>query len=164
MFTKRKVILKIEGIVCGILLLAAMAGPFTPESLARPVSGTIYTNKTTYDQFHEIIFINGYNMSRRQYKIDFYDAKNHKVGTFVVHVDSQGNFKKPAVYKINGTEVQGLWRADAIHGNEIEASCTFTVLQSAIPEFPAVFAGIVVSGMCAFIYHTIKKRKGAVAA
>lgn len=164
MFTKRKVALKIAGIVCGILLLAAMAGPFTPESLAESVSGTVYPNKTTYDQFHESIYINGHNMARRQYKINYYDAENHKVGTCVVHVDRQGSFKKPAVYKINGTEVQGLWRADAVHGHEIETSCTFTVLQSAIPEFPAVFTGVVVSGLCAFIYQLIKKRKGAVAA
>jgi hypothetical protein len=100
------------------------------------------------------------------YKVRFYDKDNTQVGTCVVRTDSRGWFVSDAFYTIRGTEKPGTWKAEAgpADTNNIEADCYFEVLASAIPEFPAVIAGIAVPGMCAFIYHYMRKRKGAIAA
>ncbi|MCL4440669.1 MAG: hypothetical protein M1609_08795 [Firmicutes bacterium] len=168
MFTGRIFALKIAGLTCSLSLIMAVtgAGPSTKTGDKGPppqAPGTIYSNQSTYTRQHENVYINGTGMARRQYKISFYDSGNFKVGTTIVHANEDGSFREPAAYAIKGSESPGLWRAEAVHGNETEASCTFTVLQSAIPEFPTVLAGILVSGMCALIYHWLRKKRSPLA-
>ncbi|MCL6477734.1 MAG: hypothetical protein K6T65_04895 [Peptococcaceae bacterium] len=127
--------------------------------MPKKAPGTITSNKTEYNEFHETIYINGTNMAHRRYKVHFFDGMHNKVGTSVVRTDKDGNFRKPAVYTIQGTEAPGLWHADAVNNFDIEATCTFTVLESAIPEFSSGLAAVVVAGLCAFIYQRMRKRR-----
>lgn len=112
-----------------------------------------------------LIQIAGQNMEKQgRYWLQVYDGNNNNVGTIGINADSNGSFITS--YRINGTEVPGNWRVDAMKGHNFqytEASCTFFVPLSAIPEFPAAIAGIIVVGVCAFIYHRMKKGKEVLA-
>jgi len=112
-----------------------------------------------------LIHITGQNMEKQGgYWLQVYDGNNNNVGTIGINADSNGGFVTS--YRITGTEASGNWRIDAMKGQNFqhtEASCTFFVPLSAIPEFPAAIAGIIVVGICAFIYHRMKKGKEVLA-
>ncbi|KJR98009.1 MAG: hypothetical protein VR68_12000 [Peptococcaceae bacterium BRH_c4a] len=108
-----------------------------------------------------LIHITGQNMEKQgSYWLQVYDGDNNHVGTIGINADSNGGFVTS--YSIKGTEASGNWRIDVLKGQNLqhtEVSCTFFVPLSAIPEFPAAIAGIIVVGICVFIYHRMKQGK-----
>lgn len=129
--------------------------------------GTIRAEKPIYITSHDIIRIIGTNMQKNgRYWVNIYDGKDSLVATIGVLVDKEtGGFI--AAYQIKGWESPREWRAEVGKGNNpkhIEARCTFIVEAAAIPELPAGITGIVVAGICGFIYYRMRKGKETLAA
>lgn len=113
----------------------------------------------------QLLQISGLNFQAGKYWLQIYDGKSNLVGTIGVSADSNGSFTTS--YKLKGTEEEGDWRLDAVKQetpDQNEASTTFNVPLSSIPEFPTAAAGAVVAGICALIYYRVRKGKGALTA
>ncbi|MCL5935442.1 MAG: S-layer homology domain-containing protein [Firmicutes bacterium] len=113
----------------------------------------------------QVLQISGRNYQPGKYWLQIYDGKNNHVGTIGVSADSNGSFTTS--YKLKGTEEEGTWRLDAAKQetpDQVEASSTFLVSLSSIPEFPIGAAGAVDAGICALIYYRMRKGKEALTA
>lgn len=110
----------------------------------------------------QLLQISGQNFQPGEYWLQIYDGENNHVGTIGVSADSNGSFTTS--FKLKGTEAEGTWRLDAtkqVTPDQVEASCTFLVMLSSIPEFPIGATGAIVAGICALIYYRMRKGKEA---
>ena len=103
------------------------------------------------------------------YKVAYYDAGEDKIATHTNASDSDENLDGQ-YYFPTYSAVAGLWHSvvyDATDSppstynptdpNKI-ANDSFTVLESAIPEFPAVIAAIAICMLCAVAYMVMRRR------
>lgn len=111
------------------------------------------------------VYLKGTGLAKNKaYRTTFFDAQNATV--LILDSQSDGNGVvlsqvKPSAYP---TSSPGIWKAELwkVQPLTLEATDTFTVQGSAIPEFPDVFAGITVSVAVGFIFILVrwmKKRK-----
>ena len=107
------------------------------------------------------VYMGGSGLQKNKaYQVKFYDAdpNNYPLSPVLVD-DSQSDNNgvvlsqvKPSAYP---TSSSGLWKAELwkMQPLTLEATDTFTVAGSSIPEIPTVFAGIAVAGICFGIYR-----------
>jgi hypothetical protein len=122
------------------------------------------------------VYIGGTGLKKsNSFKVAYYDADGKKVYTEVVSADEKGGISSKCIFAQLITETytpaHGLWHAAVYSGEDspsiiynkndtkIVVQDGFTVEESAIPEFPAILASMVVAGMCGGIYIWMKKRK-----
>lgn len=102
------------------------------------------------------------------YNVVYWDGSGYKRVTDVKTVDGGGILDFEHTF-LAGTDVAGLWYASAYVGvtpaahsdtTNLWADDSFTVEQSAIPEFPTVVAVIVVCLLCAVAYVVMRRKAG----
>lgn len=114
-----------------------------------------------------IVFMKATGLQKnKDYQAKVYDAdpNNYPLSPLLIHVgrtDNNGVFLsqvKPSDYPAS---VGGAWKAELwkIQPLTLEATDTFTVQASAIPEFPDVVTVIGVLFICVLIFWLMKKRK-----
>ncbi len=103
------------------------------------------------------------------YRIAYYDGGNDKRATEDGTSDSSGNLTSLHTFAV-GTDVAGTWHVivcDQAHTPPSSydsnwtytlAEDTFTVQQSAIPEFPTVMAAIVAFSLCIGVYLWMRRK------
>ncbi|MBA7670994.1 hypothetical protein ES703_79143 [subsurface metagenome] len=146
----------------------------------QPYSDAGVTECTTFTSADHTAYIYGY-----AYQYDYEAATPAGMGYHIAYYDNDGtqvssvaatsayNRSIDAAYDLTTDEnaKAGTWHAvvyqDSIgepantytaSDNNSVMEVAFTVEQSAIPEFPAVIAGVVVAGMCFGIYCWMRKR------
>lgn len=142
-------------------------------------TGTYEQEDDTFSGSEHTIYMHGTNWTAStQYKVAFYDAVGtrttdaRKIETDTPYADASGNLTADCVLTSwQATADAGTWQAVVFSmsdnppnsydpGSQYAlADHEFTVEESAIPEFPTVFAAIGVAGLCFGIYWWMRKRR-----
>jgi len=103
------------------------------------------------------------------YKVAYYDGSNTKIVTDSVTSGASGNLSSQHTFAVEA-DIAGTWNViicepandppSSYNGSwsYIITSDSFTVQQSAIPEFPTVMAAIVALSLCAGIYLWMRRK------
>lgn len=115
-----------------------------------------------YDQPGDIIYMKGTGFTAGSYKVRYYDASATQIGTDDNITISGGQDLQSSLAcntDINATP--GTWNAKVYlsDGTTLVGDDTFTVTSASIPEFPTIFTGIGVAGLCSGMYWWMKKRR-----
>ena len=122
--------------------------------------------------------MNGTSIADVSYLIAYYDKDGAKAGSETQSASS-GVLQSSYLLSTDPSDAAGTWHTLVQpssgytgFGTESYATITaspatyglladdsYTVEESAIPEFPAVIAGIAVAGMCFGIYYWMRKRR-----
>jgi len=135
-----------------------------------------------YDDQYNTVYMKGTGFATDNHTVGYYDATVSGGGYLVasedVAVGVSGNLTSLYYFPTADNATAGLWHAlgqpasgysslpsdynTAVASPDtygLLANDSFTVEASAIPEFPAVIAGIVVAGTCFGIYYWMRKRR-----
>ena len=96
----------------------------------------------------------------REYSAKYYDASDTLLQV-MTGLSQQGIFTSIIQPSKFPNSVAGVWKVELhkLSPSKLEATDTFTVEPSAIPEFPVVFSSIGVAGLCALIYLWRRKKR-----
>ncbi len=100
-------------------------------------------------------------VGNKTYRVIFKDGMGDTVSTQDLQSNKAGELLpqvRPADWS---TSDPGLWQAELWKTQplQLQATDTFTVAPSAIPEIPNVIAGMFVVGACGLIWHKLRGRK-----
>jgi hypothetical protein len=161
-------------------LLVTFTAPWdshTDIGRTNPAEDTFASPNTT-------VYMKGTGFTNGNYNIAYYDATVTGEGNWIATDTnisvSNGELNSAYLLTTNQSAIGGTWHAlvqpfsgyTAFPGTYntavaapdtygLLANDSFTVQQSAIPEFPTVIAGIAVAGTCFAIYYWMRKRKQA---
>ncbi|MFC1932949.1 nitroreductase family protein [Chloroflexota bacterium] len=126
-------------------------------------------NFTSYSTEH-IAYMYGTNLlASHNYRVAYYDGDDDNVYTHDVSTGASGNLSSQRTFN-EGTDTAGTWNVivceryltppTSYNGSWafINASDSFIVEQSAIPEFPTVVAAIVALSLCVGIYLWMRRK------
>jgi hypothetical protein len=125
------------------------------------------------------VYMEGTGFPADNYTVGYYDGGDSLVATDEnVSVGASGNLTSEYDLTTDKSAAPGTWHAlvqpagatNPLPSNystavtdpdfyELMANDSFNVAESAIPEFPSVLAGIMVSGLCFGIYYWMRKRR-----
>ena len=130
-------------------------------------TGPICDIFSDYDSQHTV-YMRGTGFKEGSYNVVYWDGDGYERVIDAKSVDAGGILDSEHTF-LAGTDVAGDWYASAYVGDtpgthddttNLWADDSFTVQQSAIPEFPAVIAAIAVSMLCAVAYVVMRRRAG----
>ena len=138
----------------------------------------------TFDDYsteHIAYMYGGNYTASHSYKIAYYDGDNDRRAVESETSDGSGNLSSQHTF-VAGTDASGTWHVVVYEGSGVSdppstwsatgmaswgntlSSDTFTVQESAIPEFPTVMVGIVSISLCAGIYLWLRRKRAPTAA
>lgn len=139
----------------------------TWHNIACPTFSDYGTEHTLY--IHGTGFETGFLQGGHQYRVAYYDGGNTKRATEDVLSDSSGELSSQHTL-VPGTDVDGTWHVIVCERTQTPpssynpawahtlATATFTVDESAIPEFPTVTAAIVAFSLCVGVYLWMRRK------
>ena len=130
-----------------------------------------------YNTEHTVFMYGATLLSSHQYRVAYYDGNNDKVFTHDIDSDSSGNLSSQRTFRETPPADQpGPWHAIVSERTQTPPSTydstwehiilddSFTVTESAIPEFPTALAAMVALALCAGIYLWMRRKTAAVPA
>jgi len=156
-----------------VLVPSLVSAQVAWESYRDPEHTTVWGGSgTEYDVTYYIVYMHAEGspfVKGVYYNVGYYDGNGDKVAEDL-HIKPGPSVVFVSEYDLSAdnTAAEGTWHASvypdatpppATYGGGTVADDSFLVLQSAIPEFPTVMAGIMVAGLCFGIYYWMRKRK-----
>lgn len=155
----------------GLVNASAAIGASLPQTTSYKDNG--YTaecnNFIDYTSEHTVYMKSTNLLPEYDYRMAYFDGDGDKRATEDYASDASGNLTTEHTF-VNGTDVAGTWHVvicDAAHTPPSEydagwtytiAEDTFTVQQSAIPEFPTVLTAFVSLTLCVGVYLLMRRK------